>query len=207
MEHLLDSDPDIVFVTETWLTSEKNNITANVQSYGYKLLHKPRKDRQKERGGGVGILVKSTIPRKPVPSKEFHSFECNVVKIPLMNKKSMLLISVYRLQYVPVSDFIKEFSELLEQYAVLNEDFVIAGDINIHVETEDSPSRKFEELINLFNLKQHVVGPTHIMGHTIDVIITPNKEFYVHDVVVKEIDLSHHFLMKEKQQKPFHIEV
>ena len=54
---------------------------------------------------------------------------------------------------------------------MLHEDFIIAGDVNIHVETDESISHKFKNLIELFNLKQHVVGPTHVKCHTIDVVI------------------------------------
>ena len=72
MEHLTDNKPDVVFLTETWLTSEKNNITAEIKDYGYELLHKIRKNREKERGGGVGTLVKSRISAKPVISKDYH---------------------------------------------------------------------------------------------------------------------------------------
>ena len=43
MEHLTDINPDAVFLTETWLTSEKNNITAEVKDYGFELLHKIRR--------------------------------------------------------------------------------------------------------------------------------------------------------------------
>ena len=50
MEHLTDNSPDVVFLTETWLTSEKNTITAEVKEYGYNLLHKIRKNREKDRG-------------------------------------------------------------------------------------------------------------------------------------------------------------
>ena len=57
MEHILDRKSDIVFLTETWLPSDKNSITAEVKTYGYKLLHNRRKDRLKEIGGGVGILI------------------------------------------------------------------------------------------------------------------------------------------------------
>ena len=66
IEHLTDSQPDVIFLTETWLTSEKNNITAEVKDYGYHLLHRPRKNREKNRGGGVGILMRTSIKYKKV---------------------------------------------------------------------------------------------------------------------------------------------
>jgi hypothetical protein len=43
MEHLIDRDPDIVFLTETWLQYEKNSVTAEMKTYGYKLWHDRRK--------------------------------------------------------------------------------------------------------------------------------------------------------------------
>ena len=196
MEHLTDNSPDVVFLTETWLTSEKNNITAEVKEYGYNLLHKIRKNREKERGGGVGVLLRTTITGKQQQSKDYHSFEHNVVKIPLRDKRSMILITIYRLQYVPVGEFIDEFEEILEKFVVLYEDFVIAGDVNIHVETDDGSARRFKDLLDTYDLKQHVTGPTHVMGHTIDVIISPNKELYVSNIDIRKIDLSHHFLIE-----------
>ena len=196
MEHLTDNNPDVIFLTETWLTSEKNNITAEVKEYGYQLLHKIRKKREKERGGGVGTLIKSSITSKQLISKEYHSFEHNIVKLPLENKKSMILITVYRLQFVPIAEFFEEFEELLEKYTVLYEDFVIVGDVNVHVETDECASKKFKNLIDQYDLVQHVLEPTHIMGHTLDIVISPNKDSYINDLVVCRNDLSHHFLIE-----------
>ena len=95
MEHIRDRDSDLVFITETWLKSEKCSITADIKNYGYIMRHNIRKDPDKERGGGVGILVKQTLSSKPLQNKEFTSFEYNVVKLQLANKKTMILISIY----------------------------------------------------------------------------------------------------------------
>ena len=108
----------------------------------------------------------------------------------------MVVITVYRLQFVPVAEFIREFEDILEAFAVLYEDFIIAGDVNIHVETDECPSRKFTELLESYDLRQHISGPTHIKGHTIDVVISPNKPFYVYDINIRRCDLSHHFLIE-----------
>ena len=61
LEHILDQDASIVFVSETWMESDKNDITAMIKSYGYTLIHNRRKGRMKETGGGVGVMVKSTM--------------------------------------------------------------------------------------------------------------------------------------------------
>ena len=135
MEHILDRGSDVVFLTETWLQEDKNAITAEIKTYGYRLLHDRRKDREKERGGGVGILVRATLIAKQLSVKHFHSFEHTIVKMPLTRRRTLYLISVYRLQYVAVSTFMEEFPELLDLYTVPYEHFVIAGDFNIHFVT------------------------------------------------------------------------
>ena len=207
MEHITDRNSDIIFVTETWLQSDKNSVTAEAKTYGYKMLHDIRKDREKDRGGGVGILIKSIIVAKQLPVKHFTSLEHTIVKIPGAQKRTLYLICIYRLQWVSTALFIEEVAELFDQYAVPNEDFVIAGDVNLHMETESLYVKQFKDLLDLHDLKQHVSEPTHVKGHTLDIVITPNKVPYVLDVHVTEIDLSHHFLIdfkvlsgKEKKQ-------
>ena len=76
VERMLNK-PDVIFLTETWLTSEKNDITAEVKDYGYVLLHKNTKNGEKDRVGGVGTLVKSSIVGEQLVSKDYHSFEHN----------------------------------------------------------------------------------------------------------------------------------
>ena len=35
MEHLLDRNPEIVFLSETWMKADKDNVTALVKTFGY----------------------------------------------------------------------------------------------------------------------------------------------------------------------------
>ena len=81
MEHLLDRDPSIVFLQETWLKTNRNNVTALVKEYDYVLLHNIRKNREKENGGGVGVLLKKDIKYKRINHSQFTSFEHIIVKI------------------------------------------------------------------------------------------------------------------------------
>ena len=53
------------------------------------------------------------------------------------------------------------------------EELLIFGDFNFHmVVMDDRDARRFGELLDLFNLKQHVCVPTHKHGHTLDLVIT-----------------------------------
>ena len=194
MERILDCNSDVVFLTETWLQTDENAITAEVKTYGYELLHNRRKDREKERGGGVGLLVRNNISAKQLKVKHYSSLEYTVVQIKLCNRKSIFLISFYRLQEVAVSTFVEDFTDLLNDYTIPNEHFIIAGDINIHMETDDANSNKIKDLIDIYDLKQHVEVPTHVKGHTLDVVITPKKNT-LGNLRVASYDLSHHSLI------------
>ena len=195
MEHVLDLDPEVVFLTETWLESDSNSVTAEIKTYGYQLLHDRRKDRDKERGGGVGIMVKLKRIVKQQHVKHYTSFEHTIVKLSQKNNRTMFLITVYRLHSVSLSIFMDELAELFDLYAVPNDSFIIAGDINIHVETESLYSTRFNDMLDLYDLRQHIQEPTHRKGHTLDVVITPNKDSYLSKVNITETDVSDHFLV------------
>jgi exonuclease III len=195
MEHLVDRESDIVFLTETWLQCDTNSITAEIKTYGYKLLHDRRKDRAKETGGGVGVMIKIGLAAKQQPAKHYESFEHTVVYLSLPNKKKIILISIYRVLFVAEKVFLSDLAELFDEFVVSNEHFIIAGDVNIHVETADLYARQFDELLDLYDLKQHVSQPTHTKGHTLDVVLTPNRENYLNGINISTTDLSDHFLV------------
>ena len=103
-------ESDVIFISETWMKSQNNKTTATIKDYGYIMTHVIRDDPSKERGGGVGIIHKKDIGGKSVkPKKMFSSFQYTSVQIPLPKQNNkLILICVYRLLYVPVSDFLKE---------------------------------------------------------------------------------------------------
>lgn len=80
-----------------------------------------------------------------------------------------------------------EFTTFLERLSVLPGEALIVGDFNFHVEDRsDTSAIAFLDLLNAFNLVQHVSQSTHISGHTLDLVITGqdnnvlNKNILVH---------------------------
>ena len=54
---------------------------------------------------------------------------------------------------------------------------MIAGDFNIHVDDEsDVHAGKLMDLLSCHNLRQHVTCPTHVQGHTLDLLITRDDQ-------------------------------
>ncbi len=49
---------------------------------------------------------------------------------------------------------------------------LIVGDFNIHVDDEkDALGSAFIHILNSFSVRQHVLGPTHCLNHTLDLIL------------------------------------
>ena len=71
MQHLPDHHADFAYITETWLKSHKNRVTADIKEHGFILKHIIRNDPDKDRGGGVEIVVRSFVPAQL--SSSLHS--------------------------------------------------------------------------------------------------------------------------------------
>ena len=56
----------------------------------------------------------------------------------------------------------------------------------------DSAALQFLQLLDMFNLKQHVTGPTHKNGHTLDLFITRTDENIAQDFSVFDPVISDH---------------
>ena len=122
----MDYDADVVFLSETWMKSNNDDITAMIKPYGYILLHNRQRNRDKIIGGCVGVMLTVSLSS----DKLFSSFEHTTVKIQLNNKTNLTVITIYRLQFVTPSTFLEEFTVLLEILYSSDEMFVLSGDIN-----------------------------------------------------------------------------
>ena len=71
-------------------------------------------------------------------------------------------------------NFIDQFTDLLTEELPKHQDLIIMEDINIHInDRDDQDAQTLFNTIAFFNLKQHINIPTHSIGHTLDLIITP----------------------------------
>ena len=73
------------------------------------------------------------------------------------------------------ADFLVEFTGFIKHYALMTTRFAIVGDFNIHWNVpSDNNVKRFVDLLESLNIIQRVHAPTHIDGHTIDLILTPS---------------------------------
>jgi len=77
--------------------------------------------------------------------------------------------------------------------------FAIAGDFNIHIHNaETNVAKEIINVLNTFDLTQHVHGPTHNRGHTLDLLNSKGLNIsrlfiYLFMLVIMDVELFDHF--------------
>merc|ERR1712208_279291 len=72
---------------------------------------------------------------------------------------------------------------------------LISGDLNLHLDNaSDAVTMGFLELLHSFEFTQHVVGPTHKHGHTLDLVISRGVNITM-DSAIERPELSDHHLL------------
>ena len=189
-ESLSEYNLDLLCITETWLLPSDGAIVSATLPSSYSFHHIPRATNA--RGGGVGLIFSKALSNlKVIPnSLDASSFEILEIEFSrfLQNLK---LVIIYRPGH-PGTDrvFMEEFGCLLERLSTCRATPVICGDFNYWL---DNPSMKpysheFISLLDMNNMANHVLGPTHISGHTLDLVLSPLGTELVNQVEVSLID-------------------
>jgi len=178
---------DVLSVTETWLTTrETRGCLTDLTPAGFSFHQAPREGRS---GGGVGLFVSNQFTFNPIPIPAGASFEamCGTVSD---GKVCLNILNVYRPPGA-CNGFFDEFQDVLCHLASLPHNMVVLGDFNLHVDSDSSQTAQFLDILSSFNLRQNVDFPTHIHGHTLDLIITSHD---CHPIRVTRSDrISDHF--------------
>ena len=171
MDYIVTENPPVAFIQETWLTDPKNHTTAIIKAHGYDIHHFHRPS---TRGGGVAILYKSgSMKVVKLFISNVPTFESVSLKIKLPNKKSLLCSCIYRTG--PLSSFIHDFELFLSDLITKSEQILVCGDFNIHMDGSSKEQNELDKVISDFGLYQLSNGPTHISGHTLDLVIASHN--------------------------------
>jgi len=176
-DFICEQSLDCVALTETWLSAQDDNnkvVLSSLLPDNYDIVHVPRPTR----GGGVGFVHKKHLKVKVDKTvKSFSSFEHMMVMVEASSFTFRFLV-IYRVppsskNNIKKSSFIDEFGELLELTSTLSGKIVILGDFNVHMDlTSDHEAVQLSSLLESFGMAQHVSGPTHKEGHTLDLVVT-----------------------------------
>ena len=124
-----------------------NEVTiSNCTPKGYTFNHKAR---QARRGGGVGLLFKSSLTVRRESVAHYKSFEALRVLVSC-DFRSIVLIIIYRPdtvdehgQRILFSTFLEEFTSLLDTLVLHPSQVVLTGDFNQSGHSNDSHAQQF----------------------------------------------------------------
>ena len=189
-ELITDNDLDLLVLNETWWPADeiKSDVSRGlITPNSYSVLQTPRLGR----GGGIAVIFRDNFIGKKANFKVFSSFEHQITTLKLP-AETLIVTSVYFPHgYEPVIE--SELCELFDHLQSLNGKHLIVGDFNIHVNKNNDPnSTKFGQLVERYNLHQHVQFPTHRAGNTLDLVLT-HSDIVVSDIKTDRSIPSDHF--------------
>lgn len=194
-----DGNYDLVALTETWFRENGDEfVIKDCTPTGYIMAYVPRGDRD---GGGVAFLYKEGLQlRTSKLPFAYQSLEVFEAKLDCSSRRIDIVL-VYRPPPSPrnglnFSMFMSDLSALLESYVCESKHFLALGDFNVHMDDlSDRETIQLNDLLDSFNLTQHVTEPTHIKGHMLDLVLT-NSSKLVENVNVNPYRLSDHFIVE-----------
>ena len=178
MENFNEYKIDALLMTETWLQNTVEDDTCLQASEFSKIAMKYLNiNRQDKRGGGIALLYSTKYKIKTVAHTKYSSFDGGVWHMQ-SGSTHYTLLGVYHppvgmQQGFTYSIFIDDLTKLLTEAVSGNNNIIILGDINIHLnEPEDADANVLCDIFEAFNSTQHIKFPTHKLGHTLDIIAT-----------------------------------
>lgn len=165
---------DILVLTETWHGLVGNISVSLAMPPGYRFVDYIR---QHDPGhGGLIIYFRKEYKYKKLILPLFVTFEVVAVRLTV-NGTTFILIAIYRPGSVQLTvSFYQELVSVLEYVTILDSNILLMGDFNVHVEkTEDPHSIRLGEILDTFQLVNHIKEPTHVLGGILDLVISSHN--------------------------------
>ena len=154
----LQTPPDILTITETWLNINNKHLYDFPGYHSYHLIRNTRPQ------GGVSIFVSNTLQSEQIENLTIvnESIEINTIKIN-SDSLNILICGIYRpnSKHIAVEEFADILIALLSD-AAKNNNLVILGDFNINLleHTTHVPTNNFLMNIQSLNFIPHIARPT-----------------------------------------------
>lgn len=196
---LTSNQLDLFCITETWHESSDSPALLSSIPSNYSFFDVPRPalfplSHKHSSYGGVCLIYNKKFSSSFDNTLKFESFECLFSHFKSFSY-NFIIVVIYRPPKSSLSNFIDDFYKLSEHLFSLSLPFFILGDFNLHFNDPNNfYVSKFLDIINLFNLKQHISVSTHSSGNIIDYIITPSST-KLNNLLINPITYSDHHLI------------
>lgn len=140
-EMLLESsvDPDIIAISETWLTNSK---TTNIHLPGYNFFFSNSTKgnvNNKYSAGGVGVFVKKSLNVSEYDHTNMHCKDAEDIWLSVsLGNKQIIVGVIYRHPHSNIVEFQEKICKILDDFNTNNKVYYICGDINIDLLKYDS---------------------------------------------------------------------
>ena len=201
---------DIISISETWLKGNKDLIDY-VQIPGYEFIYN---NREHSRGGSVACYIKEHLEfkeRKYIYNLD-KTIEHQWIEVKGKNKnKSFLVGCLYQPRSIESEEqsWCEKFDNLPSQiYIKWDGVITITRYFNIDLKEPNKPSvKKYNNILETFHLKQHMVKPTRMRKTLIDHIITniPKKigdhdlPYVILNIRKQKFDKCYQYIRDEKR--------
>ena len=133
---------------------------------GFSFFHKPRTRR---RGGGVGLFVSPAHKFTAISLPTQTSFEAIPGELAC-GQSCLIILNIYR-PPGPATAFFSELQDTMSYMSTFPHDLALMGDLNIRIDSSSSDAGRLSSILDSFDLHQYVDFPTHIHGHSLDLMI------------------------------------
>ena len=160
---------DILTLNETRL--DDSVLDCEVEIPGYDIF---RRDRNRN-GGGVSMYIRKNIPHSNREDLAVENIELICIEVKKPKSKPLLIATWYRPPNSSI-EFFSDFEKFLQLVDDENKEIIITGDLNCNLleQTRSQVTSRLLDVMDIFQLQQHIQTPTRITPTTsslIDVII------------------------------------
>ena len=176
---IADTKLNVAAIVETWHDDASSPDLIGCTPPGFRYVETARQrsesDKQslKVNHGGVSLFYDRSLSANPCQLRTFTSFEVVAAYIHRSGFNAVVIVIYRPGSQVITQSFFDDFNNLLESISTFSTSLIILGDLNVHV---DDPSnvhgRKLLNVLSSYNFTQHVNVPTHLLGHTLDLVMT-----------------------------------
>ena len=120
----------------------------------------------------------------------FRSFEIIILSLK-SDLNSFVAACLYRPLGSCTTQFLEDFLALSGFLSSIGSSFIICSDINAHLDVVCGDRSRFNDILQCYSLVQGVSGPTNILDHTLDVLMSPYDSDFVRNVSVGDFISDH----------------
>ncbi|KAF7241902.1 Non-homologous end-joining factor 1 [Varanus komodoensis] len=191
---IVDEGADLACITETWAGEGGDVALSQLCLPGYLVQHCSLPE---GRGGGVALVYRASISLTGLPVPLRPGLERLYLVLGERDRLGILL--VYRAPFC-LAVSLSELTETVSDLVLRTPRMLVLGDFNLHAESGlTGAAQDFMASMTAMGLSQHVIGPTHERGHTLDLVFTTGQEeddLRVKNLCLTPLSWSDHLLVR-----------